>query len=68
LKGAVANFTSGAALQATEAAEKVAREGDLPGANQAYRKLTAELDRLKSGLTEFSHRQRGLKAKGQSAN
>jgi Ni,Fe-hydrogenase III large subunit len=54
LKGAVAKFTSGAALQATKAAEKVAPEGDLPGANQAYRKLTAELDRLKSALTEFS--------------
>jgi hypothetical protein len=48
--------------------EKVAREGDLPGANEAYRKLTAELDRLQAALAEFSQQQRGLKAKGQAAN
>lgn len=68
LKGAIANFTDGAALQATKALEKVSREGDLSGANEAYRKLTAELDRLQAALTEFSHRQSGLKAKGQAAN
>jgi two-component system, sensor histidine kinase and response regulator len=68
LKGAIANFTDGAALQATKALEKVAREGNLPAANEAYRKLTAELDRLQAALTEFSHRQHGLKAKGQAAN
>jgi len=68
LKGAIANFTDGASLQATKALEKVAREGDLPSANEAYRKLTAELDRLQAALTEFSHRQRGLKAKGQASN
>lgn len=68
LKGAIANFTDGAALQATKALEKVSREGDLSGANEAYRKLTAELDRLQAALTEFSHRQNGLKAKGQAAN
>ena len=68
LKGAIANFTDGAALQATKALEKVAREGDLPGAHDAYRKLTAELDRLRTALTDFSNQQRGLKAKGQAAN
>jgi two-component system sensor histidine kinase/response regulator len=68
LKGTIANFTDGAALQATIALEKVSRQGDLPGANEAYRKLAAELERLQTALTEFSNRQRGLKSKGQAAN
>jgi two-component system, sensor histidine kinase and response regulator len=68
LKGAIANFTDGAALQATKALEKVAREGNLSGVNEAYRTLTTELDRLQAALTEFSQRQHGLKAKGQAAN
>jgi len=68
LKGAVANFTKGGALQATIALESVSRQGNLQGADAAYRTLSAELDRLQAALTEFSHRQRGLKSKGQAAN
>ena len=68
LKGAVANFTKGGALQATIALESVSRQGDLQAADTAYRALTAELDRLQAALTEFSHRQRSLKSKGQAAN
>jgi hypothetical protein len=65
---AVANFTDAAALKATKALENAAREGNLQAASDAYRKVTAELDRLESALTNFSHRQRGLKAKAQSTS
>jgi len=68
LKGAIANFTDGSALRATKVLEKVSREGNLPGAFEAYQKLTSELDRMQAALNEFIHRQRGLKAKGQAAN
>src|SRR5262249_24216949 len=68
LKGAIANFTDGSALRATKALEKVSREGNLPGVSEAYQKLAWELDRLQAALNEFIHRQRGLRAKGQTAN
>jgi signal transduction histidine kinase/DNA-binding response OmpR family regulator len=68
LKGAVANFTDGGALQATIALEEVCRQGDWQAAHEAYERLAAELDRLQIALTEFSLRQRGLKSKGQTAN
>ena len=68
LKGAVANFTEGGALLATIALENIALRADLQGADEACRKLATELDRLQIALIEFSHRQRGLKSKGQTAN
>jgi CheY-like chemotaxis protein len=68
LKGAVASFTDGGALQATVALEKIALGVDLQGADEAYERLAAELDRLQVALTEFAHRRRGLKSKGQTAN
>jgi CheY-like chemotaxis protein len=68
LKGAVANFTDGPALQATKATESAARQGDLQAAAEGYRKVTLELHRLETALSNFSHRQRGLKSKAQSAN
>jgi CheY-like chemotaxis protein len=68
LKGAVANFTDGGALQATVALENIALTGNLLGADEACRRLAAELDHLQVALTEFGHRQRGLKSKGQTAN
>ncbi len=68
LKGAVANFTDGDALQATVALENIALKGDLQDADEAYRRLAAELDRLQIALTEFGHEQSGSKSKGQSAN
>ena len=66
LKGAVANFTDGPALQATKALEMTGKQNDLAAADEAFRKLMVELDRLQSALSEFSHRQQGLKAKGAS--
>ena len=68
LKGAVANFTDGAALQATKALESAARQADLRATGEAYRKVTIELDRLEVALSSFSHRQHALKSKAQSAN
>jgi CheY-like chemotaxis protein len=68
LKGAVANFTQGAALQTTKTLETLARQGNLEAAGEAYRKVTVELDRLEVALSNFSHRLRGLKSKAQSAN
>jgi len=68
LKGAVASFTEGRALEATVALEKIALGGDLLGADQAHERLATELDRLQAALTAFAHRQRGLKSKGQTAN
>jgi CheY-like chemotaxis protein/anti-sigma regulatory factor (Ser/Thr protein kinase) len=68
LKGAVANFTDGGALQATIALEEICREGDWKAAHEAYERLAAELDRLQIAMTEFSLQQRGLKSKGQTAN
>jgi CheY-like chemotaxis protein len=68
LKGAVATFTDGGALQATIALEDICRQGDWQGAHESYERLAAELDRLHIALTEFSLRQRGLKSKGQTAN
>ncbi len=67
LKGAVANFTSGPALQSTKALENIAKAGRMDGAEEAYRKLTADLDALTASLNAFSHRQSGQKSKGQSA-
>jgi two-component system, sensor histidine kinase and response regulator len=67
LKGAVANFTDGPALQAAKALENIAKGGKLEGAEAAYRKLTADLDLLEAALNAFSHRQSGQKSKGQSA-
>jgi CheY-like chemotaxis protein len=67
LKGAVANFTDGGALLATVALEKLALRGDLENADGACQKLAVELDRLQTALIEFSHRQRGLKSKSQTA-
>jgi CheY-like chemotaxis protein len=64
LKGAVANFTDGAALQATKALETTGKQNDLKAADEAFRNLLVELDRLQSALSEFSHRQQGLKAGG----
>ena len=68
LKGAVANFTQGAALQATKTLESLARQGNLEAAGEAYRRVTVELDRLEVALSNFSHRLHGLKSKAQSAN
>jgi len=68
LKGAIANFTEGGALQAAVALENIALKGNLQGADEACRRLAAELDHLQMALTEFGHRQRGLKSKGQTAN
>jgi HPt (histidine-containing phosphotransfer) domain-containing protein len=68
LKGAVATFTNGVALQATVTLEKIALEGDLYGADEAYERLVTELDRMQVALTAFADCQRGLKSKGQTAN
>ena len=68
LKGAVANFTEGAALQAVKALESAAKRGHLQAAGEEYRKVNRELDRLQTALAEFSRRQQGLKAKGHSAS
>jgi len=68
LKGAVANFTQGAALQATKTLESLARQGNLEATRDAYRNVTVELDRFEIALSNFSHRLRGLKSKAQSAH
>ncbi len=68
LKGAVANFTDGEALQAVKVLESAAKQGNLQAASEEYRKVGVELDRLQTALLQFSHRQQGLKAKGHSAN
>jgi two-component system, sensor histidine kinase and response regulator len=67
LKGAIAVFTDGAALDATKALEAFAKSGDLRDAGGALRKATSELDQLQAALTKFVHRQQGLQAKGQAA-
>jgi CheY-like chemotaxis protein len=68
LKGAIANFTEGPALEATKALEALAKSGDLRDANQAMQRVTVELDQLQASLSEFVHRQHGLKSKGHAAN
>ena len=68
LKGAIANFTSGAALEATKELEALAKRGDLRACKQALSTVTQELDRLTTALSEFVHRQQGLKSRGQAAN
>jgi hypothetical protein len=68
LKGAVANFTAGPALQAAKALEMTGKQNDLAAAEEVFRKLGVELDRLQTALSEFTHRQQGMKAKGQGAS
>jgi signal transduction histidine kinase/DNA-binding response OmpR family regulator len=68
LKGAIANFTDGPALTATKALEAAAKNVDLREAEEAMRKVTVELEQLQTALSEFVHRQQGLKSKGQGAN
>ena len=68
LKGAVANFTEGAALQAVKALEAAAKQGDLQAAGGEYRRVGSELDRLQTALLAFCHRQQRLNATGHSAS
>jgi hypothetical protein len=56
LKNAVANFTAGPALQAAKALEMTGRQNDLAAAEEVFRKLGVELDRLQTALSEFTHR------------
>jgi len=50
LKGAVANFAAPRALDAALRLEAVAQQGSLIGAEQAYRTLEGEIERLKPAL------------------
>jgi two-component system, sensor histidine kinase and response regulator len=68
LKGAIANFTSGAALDVTKELEACAKRADLQASGQALGKVTQELDQLQAALSEFVHRQQGLESRGQAAN
>jgi HPt (histidine-containing phosphotransfer) domain-containing protein len=53
LKGAIANFTSGAALEEIKQLEALAKRGDLRACDQALRRVTQELDELQTALSEF---------------
>jgi hypothetical protein len=68
LKGAVANFTDGPALQAAKALEMTGKRNDLPAARAAIVQLASELERLRVALSAFTSRQQGIMAKGQGAS
>jgi len=50
VKGSVGNFAAKAAFQAAQRVEQIGRDGNMVGAEEAFRALEAELERLKPAL------------------
>jgi HPt (histidine-containing phosphotransfer) domain-containing protein len=50
VKGSVGNFAAKTVFQAAQRVEKIGRDGDLGKAEEAYKALEEELDRLRPAL------------------
>ena len=53
LKGAISNFTSGAAFHAAVRLEQYAKEGDTSLAAEAFKQLERDVDELMNALRDF---------------
>jgi HPt (histidine-containing phosphotransfer) domain-containing protein len=53
LKGAVGNFGANAAFDLVLRLELMGKDGELTGADEAFRSLVDEIERLKKALADF---------------